>query len=252
MRFHNYTMNQTTKLISRLAVLVLSMTYLTIAEASVYNVSARFSDGGVQGETLFNGQFDWDGSNLSNFSGSLTQAMWAWDELKGEYASGSDSAGNIGAPPVLNLMYQLDAISAPDADGDITASLFLLNDTNVFMNGGYTTGHSMKYGFFDGNSPNENAYFTLVFNAADPANTTTALDKIVYGDATPFGLMGPLLTGPLAMTGHSNTIAGTYGSMGGMPTDLNISAVPVPTAVWLFGTAIAGLLGVSRKRNIAA
>jgi len=111
------------------------------------------------------------------------------------------------------------------------------------MGGGYNLGDSYKYGFLDGNTPNENAYFTLSFNATDPTNTATAKDKIVYGDATPFGLMGPLLYGPLAMTGHSG-----YGSMGGAPWELSITAVPIPATSWLFGAAIASLIGVSRKR----
>ena len=31
----------------------------------------------------------------------------------------------------------------------------------------------------------------------------------------------------------------------------NISAIPVPAAVWLFGTALTGFLGMSRKRKLA-
>ena len=30
-----------------------------------------------------------------------------------------------------------------------------------------------------------------------------------------------------------------------------VSAVPVPAAVWLFGTALIGIAGVSRKRKVA-
>jgi len=228
-----------------LAGLLMLLANISIAQATTYNINASFSDGGIQGETQFNGQFDWNGVTVSDFSGELTQAMWGWDETKDYYVMGWDTNGNIGAPPVLDLTYQLDGISSMDDDGDVTVSVFLLNDTNVFMGGGYTQGDSLVYGYADGNTPNENAYFTLAFNVEDPTTTVTAVDKLVYGDATPFGLMG----GALAMTGHFE-----FGSMGGAPFELSITpaAVPVPATVWLFGTAITGLLGVSRKRVLAA
>ena len=31
--------------------------------------------------------------------------------------------------------------------------------------------------------------------------------------------------------------------------DLEISAVPVPAAIWLFGTAILGLVGFNRRKS---
>lgn len=248
MLFQFVTFNQGMKSTKLVTVFLLLFANISIAQATVYNIYARFSDGGIQGETLFNGQYDWDGSTVSSFRGELTQAMWAWDENNGKYDTGRDSSGNIGAPPVLDLTYQLGGLSTLDADGDVSVSVFLINDTNVYSGGGYTLGDSLIYGFNDGNTPNENAYFTLAFNAADPTNTQTALDKIVYGDGSPFGLMG----GILAMTGHSSTVTGFNGSMGGLPTDLTITTVPVPAAVWLFGSALAGMIGVSRKRIVVA
>lgn len=94
------------------------------AQASTYKVDAIFSDGGIQGQTLFNGQFDWDGSSVSNFSGGLTQAMWVWDQTKGEYTSRRGSDGSVGAAPVLDLAYQLDGTSSADGDGDVAVSVF--------------------------------------------------------------------------------------------------------------------------------
>jgi len=233
---------QSVKSTSLVAVVLLLLTNIQISQATTYNVSADFSDGGIQGETLFNGQYDWDGITVSNFSGQLTQSMWAWDEGRNEYGTARDANGNVGAPPVVDLTYQLDGISSPDVDGDVGVSLFLLNDTNVFSGGGYTRGDSLIYGFNDGNIANENAYFTLFFNAIDPTDTQTSWNKIIYGDATPFGLMG----GALAMTGHSD-----FGSMNGFPINLEITTVPVPAAVWLFGSAFLGMLGVSRKRTLS-
>jgi hypothetical protein len=141
-------------------------------------------------------------------------------------------------PTQLNLIYQL---ASGNAAGIASASVFLnnTNPPNVFQGGGYATGASMKYGYLDGNTPNQNAYFTLAINTTNPANTASVVTNMVYGDCTPGGLMGPLLTGPMCMTGHQGG-----GSMGGAPTSLVITqattAVPLPAgAIALFGIALA-------------
>jgi hypothetical protein len=41
------------------------------------------------------------------------------------------------------------------------------------------------------------------------------------------------------------------GSKIGMDVRLEMSAVPVPAAVWLFGTALLGFIGISRKTKVA-
>lgn len=222
------------------------------AQAETYTVSARFFDGGIQGETLFNGTFNWDGSALTSFSGGLTQSMWAWDAVSNTYknmksASLADLIANGGGqPPVLNLTYQLGSITAPDANGDVLASVFLKNSTDVFSGGGYLSNGPMKYGAMDGNTPNMNAFFTLAFHATSPTNTSTALNKIVYGDATPYGLMMPMITGNMAMTG---LVGG--GSMGGYPTHLTIVAVPEPESYVMLMAGL-GLLGLMVRRRKAA
>jgi hypothetical protein len=239
------------------------------AQATTYAVNANFSDGGIQGQTLFNGSFDWDGSTLSNFTGGLTQSMWAWQASSSTYlnrmTAGCGPMGNgnpctlwdtdpntpDGNAPVLNLAYQLGGITAPDANGDVLATVFLKNTTDVFNGGGYDTGDKYKFGGSlpapDGNTPNMNAYFTLAFNALNPLNTLTAMSKIVYGDCTAMGLMGPMMTGNLCMTGHAGG-----GSMGGAPVALTIAAaeVPVPAAAWLFGGALMSLFGANRRKQV--
>ena len=40
-----------------------------------------------------------------------------------------------------------------------------------------------------------------------------------------------------------------FGVGGGVSTYSDVSAVPVPAAVWLFGTGVLGLVGVGRRKN---
>jgi hypothetical protein len=225
------------------------------AQATTYDVSARFFDGGIQGQTLFNGSFDWNGTTLTSFSGGLTQSMWAWNTATSTYINKKSGiplatlvASGGGQAPVLNLTYQLGGVTAPDANGDVLATIFLVNSTNVYAGGGYTSNGPMKYGSMMGETANMNAFFTLAFNAADPTNTLTALNKVVYGDCTAYGLMGPMLTGNMCMTGLNN--GGVYGSMGGYPTNLTIAAVPEPEtyAMMMAGLGMVGFMARRRRR----
>lgn len=245
----------------------------SVAQASTYNVAAVFSDGGMQNQTTFNGSFDWDGTKVSNFSGLLSESMWGWNPTRawtgpggtsgtGVFDSNGTAAGGMSAinttknyqgdvanlgtyntndAPLLNLTHQL----ATSTSGNlVTVSTFLQNNTDVVAGGGYdvvTTNNAMTFG-------NNNAFFTLVFDKTAITNTLATADSIVYGDFTALGMMMPMLTGPVGMTAYS-----TGGSMGGFPASLSITqvaAVPLPSAVWLFGGALLSLFGANRRKNV--
>ncbi len=57
------------------------------------------------------------------------------------------------------------------------------------------------------------------------------------------------LVGQLVQIGFTNT-AVDYGATGVVYDNLNVgvAAVPVPAAAWLFGSALLGLMGISRRR----
>jgi len=212
-----------------------------MAQAALYNVTGIFDEPQTQiGNTTFIGTFDWDATTntLSGLQGTMNATMYP--------------NANMGAVPDYNLTYQL-ASSYDTTTGDVVASVFSVDSTDVFFGGGYNTGDTLKLGALsglDGFTPNLNTYFTLSFNA----NTMLGnLDQMVYGDCAPTGLMGPMMTGDLCMTGHSVALVGNAGTMDGVPLSISItpSPVPVPAAVWLFGSGLMGLIGIARRRKFA-
>ncbi|WP_404361145.1 hypothetical protein [Methylotuvimicrobium sp. KM1] len=234
----------------------------SMAQAATYNVSAVFTDGGVQEVTVFDGNFDWDGSTVSNFSGFLSESMFAWNgtefDSNGTAAGGMNAAGYTdevwakpggyadNEAPLLHLTNQLASSTSGNL---VTVSTFLQNSTDVVNGGGYEViGNPMAYGTFDGNQRNDNAFFTLVFDSTSITDTSATVGQMVYGDMTALGMMGPMLTGPMGMTAF---LGG--GSMGGAPLSLEISevaAVPVPAAAWLFGGALVSLFGANRRKSV--
>ena len=209
-----------------------------MAQAALYNVTGVFNEPtATAGHTTFTGTFDWDAATntLSGLQGTMNASM----------------TPNMMFPTEVfyTLTNQL-AFSYDAVTGDVVASVFKENSTDVFFGGGYATGDTMKLGALgglDGFTPNENVYFTLAFNA----NTMLGIvDQMVYGDCAPAGLMAPMMTGDTCMTGHSDTLTGYFGTMGAYPVSLDItpSAVPVPAAVWLFGSGLLGLVGVARRK----
>jgi hypothetical protein len=258
---------------TKLGVSLLLAASVSMAQASTYDVSATFSDGGVQGKTFFNGSFNWDGTSVTNFTGDLTESMWAWNVATSSWTSGFNGTGSttnnpayLGAiyakpggyaqneAPLLHMAFDT-LVPTTTSGGLVTAMTFLQNSTDVVFGGGYdvsnTTGTPMAFGMGVQANRNNNGFFTLVFDAANPTNTSAVWDKTVYADETRLGMMGPLLTGWMGMTGFGN--ANDAGSMGGFPTALSITAapaaVPLPAAVWLFGAGLMGLFGANRRKH---
>ncbi len=210
------------------------------AHAALFNVTGVFNEPAtLTGNTTFVGSFDWDAatSTLSDFQGTMNAAMYP--------------SATAAAVPDFVLNNQL-AFDFNAATGTVIASVFTTPSTDVFFGGGFeTNATSLKLGALnglDGFAANENTYFTMGFNA----NTMEGiLDEMAYGACAPTGLMGPLLTGDTCMTGFSQERFGNAGSMGGFAVSLDISpvsAVPVPAAVWLFGSGLVGLVGMARRK----
>jgi len=212
--------------------MILIVTNISISQAASlsYDVEGVFYEPMTQniGNTIFTGTFSWDsGTNtLSNLQGVMNSSMYSMNQD-------------------INLNYHL--ATSIDQNNIVTASVFKNNTTDVFSGGGYVKGGAIRYGntdYFnilaDGNTPNDNAYFSFSFDKTD---MSAVVNSIVYADCTPLGMMQQA-----CMTGSS-----FGGTMAATPLSLSISevsAVPVPAAAWLFGGALMSLIGVNRRKNV--
>ena len=267
---------------TRVAAAIVLACSASLAQATTYNVSAVFADGGVQDVTLFNGSFDWNGTTVSNFQGLLSGSMWAWNAATNTFNTGFDGTGMSNMPtqylsqannctssgctgyaqnesPWYNLSYQL----ATSTSGDyVTVTTFKIDSTDVVAGGGYDVwgtdletdpNNAMAFGYPTSANRNNNAFFTLVFDKNDPTNTTMTWNQIVYADMTRFGMM-PMVSGWTGMTGHMDHGAGV-GSMDGSPLSLTITAaVPEPEtyAMMMAGLGLVGWMSRRRKAQAAA
>ena len=226
-------------------VLVFIIANISTVQANLvtYNVEGVFFEPNTQpNNTVFSGTFDWDGSTLSNLTGMMNSSMMV-----------SESTPNLSLANNL-ITSQSGSI--------VTASIFLINDSAVFMTGGYDAAeHAFPSFPSQGMAPSpntNNAYFTFSFDTAGGMVAPTGLtSSMQYGDCTSDGMMSSsCMTGfgpSTGVNGIGNPIG--EGTMGGFASSLvisEVSAVPVPAAVWLFGTALVGMIGVSRKRNLQA
>ncbi len=220
------------------AVSMLSGIQAAHATVTTYNVTQTYNQVVYDmtfpdADTIFTGSFSFDSvsQTVSNFTGSLTQAMVT-------------AAGGTSAVP---LMYQLSSMS--DGMGGLLVSLFAQDTTDVFLGGGYATGGTTTFG-------NNNAYVTIDINLADPtADLTDAqVAMLSYADCTPGSLMGMGASKTKCMTGWVKDTAGVPGAggtmMGTYPISQTITAaVPEPEtyAMMLAGLGLLGFMARKRK-----
>lgn len=258
----------------------------SMAQASTYNVTGTFLETMTNGvNTVFKGSFDWNGSTVSNFTGTMNESMrgnWTADPTKAypNFPNFVGTGTNSDLYPAQNTykgqvkyisnngtqMLTLDQnLQQADASGIVTASIFRLNSSDVYSGGGYV-GNAMGNMFMklgsmnDGYTANQNAFFTLVFShdglgnitslgLQDLNNNATLVNQMIYGDCTVGSLMN-MMGGPNACMAGEVTGASM---MAATPLSLEITqvaAVPVPAAAWLFGGALMSLLGVNRRKNV--
>ncbi len=256
-------MNIKTKLVAS----ILMAGSVSMAQATTYDVMGMFNEPmvpGTAGDTKFIGQIDlmWDGSTyaVNSFSGTMNESMQGpWMDVSADpsfkYIDGNPLAGGSTATGgSYPYMITLDKnIQVSDDGTTFMATVFKNDSSNVYMGGGYSNVPAgmdtyRKYGLDPADTDPagmENAFFTLAFNHDSMGNITGMdVNGMGYGDCT----IGSMMMMGNCMAGEptgSSMMAGTPLSLEMTP----VTAVPVPAAVWLFGSAMFGLLGVNRRKN---
>ncbi len=141
------------------------------------------------------------------------------------------------------------------ADHDMTLTLNISNvdATNHWNNYGITVFEGMNTGAFDSHHDGWNVGWTASNQAAAQQSNPFGLEGLTYlthdetvdavNGLTFFAEAGKVYT--VLLGGHE------FGSVFGPTADykLSITAVPVPAAIWLFGSAIAGMGAIGRRKQ---
>jgi len=76
------------------------------------------------------------------------------------------------------------------------------------------------------------------------------------GNTTPFDLSGTLFPNSYTLSANANIGASAFGeeTVGGaadFSLDFNVAPIPIPAAVWLFGSGLVGLIAIARRKKSA-
>jgi len=159
----------------------------------------------------------------------------------GSVDAGPFSLSGVGSGANLIDVSPFDTF-APASFGNATAAIFVQDAATATL-----TFDSPVSGFF--------ADFYAAGNSRELLMTLSlagggSADVNVPGPGTSLETFGVISTDLIESILFSNTINDGF-SVDNI-AGLSVSAVPVPAAVWLFGTALAGLLGFSRRTKAKA
>lgn len=148
---------------------------------------------------------------------------------------GSGAVGSIGINPNQSTSNVLDTSLGGGAPDEILME-FLTPVTSLSFDIGHPSGLQA-----DG--------WLRVFNGATQIDESrVALDGDNLFNQTISYSGSPITSALYALVATGST---DLGQAAESIDNLNIDPVPVPAAVWLFGTALVGFVGISRRRNLA-
>ena len=165
----------------------------------------------------------------------------------------ADWGSNYGVPlsTVWDASGMINAILFGLNEGDVISGTDLIRDGNVIFDVGSATPSSDGL-LFGGSILNQGPAPLAVTNLNTTTLCTPNIDCLgnAFSGGAPFtddSIPGsPMIDGPF--TGLSvNFDIGSGHSL----TVLSISNVPVPGGIWLFGSGLLGLIGLSRRKKIA-
>jgi hypothetical protein len=178
--------------------------------------------------------------NAATISLTLSASTINVDDLFSLTVQGSGFNNGVTAGGVI-LEWDTASIQLVGDINDINSSLGLNGFANSFGNNISVNGSGIASATIDGLSFSDNAdafgnfdFVTLDFLAASlPSTSTVDIFASISGDWQDAAVP---LSNPVVVDQLNNVT-------------VNIEAVPVPAAVWLFGSGLIGLVGVARRKQ---
>lgn len=224
--------------------------------SDVANPNGAWSYNGDGGPPITTQQTDWDPSSV--FFGSA-QPAWAANTFQDAghvpvwFKRSSDST-SLDIPVGVVGMHGSEGFTVAQVGVTWTSPI----DGTVDVTGGIWQAIKGPDGV-GGNHANRNSDWTIRLNStvltggnlsgSDSFTSSSPFD-LLTGSGGVLALMGlSVSTGDvIALEFISPT---SFATFNGVDLTITASAVPVPAAVWLFGTALLGLVGFSKRRKVA-
>ena len=256
----------------KLALVSALMTVSTVASAQVsYNLTNNPAIGAAP---VFGSNANWSNGAPSGYVGMLP-VNW-YIHLQNSAGPVTETASSASAANQGALGIAVGARAYKDGstnwghnadftlfklDADATVTITVSSDNSALRSAfglwsGWDTGYGNRHGVFLGNgaiNPMENNPFSGISPSAGDAGISV-VDANAWAVAPFQGTSSTTATATLTrfLTAGNYTLAigGYDGTVAGqLAYTTTIAAVPIPMTAWLFGSAMAGLIGISRRKT---
>jgi hypothetical protein len=197
---------------------------------------------------------DWEWVELFNSGPALVDMTgYVIDDINSLAQTGSNLSGSIGVQSTA-ILFDADSISVADFTAAWGAGLNLIgvsgwSDMALNNDGDQISIWDSFTDYAGDNQSHSNAILTQIYDDASPWPSDDGVSSIYRPDLT---------SDPSDGANWSLTVAGLDGAFVSNPAGDNnatnvgspgyVNPVPVPGAVWLFGTGIIGLIGFSKRK----
>jgi hypothetical protein len=251
---------------------LLSLSLLSVANATVYNASAGFSgenrgsfnnadivlglgdrwkvqDGSYQVRSLGTGFGVFEASRNYHIFDIPTLA--ANEVVTGVSFSIPHSGNSYNSSDATETFELFDIDVTNFADIRVASSLTDTRDISILRNIYADLGSGISYGTVTSSAADNGT--TQLVSMSLSQSLLDALTTIGHAGGGDFGIGGALNSNDQTTAGAIERIfrgTSNFASLSSLEITTSVSAVPVPAAVWLFGTGLLGLVGVSKRRAI--